>query len=115
MPEAVVIVVFLIFYLTWAAIKALYRLLTGATRRERKEEQRRLEELLRQERARQRQEELHRRAIENAKQQFEEAVMNGRFPSDELLAILEDCGSVIPVNVKEATLYRGERAQRDIR
>lgn len=103
MPEAVVIAVFLVFYVIWAGIKALWRLVTGAARRERKEQQRRLEELRKEEQERKRQEEQRRRAIENAKCRFEEVVMVGRFPSDDVVAVLEDCYSEIPVNVKEAT------------
>jgi len=102
--EAVVIAVFLIFYyLIGAGIRALYRLLTGAAAREQEEEQRRLAEQRREERERQRREELRLRVIENAKRRFEEAVMVGRFPSDDVLAILEDCHSEISVNTKEAT------------
>jgi hypothetical protein len=83
-------------------IRAIYRLLTGAAQREREEERRWQEKLLKEEQARQRQEELRRKVIEEAKQQFQEAVMGGRFPSDEVLAILADCDSDIPANPKEA-------------
>ena len=76
--------------------------MTGAARREREEEQRRLEELYKQERERQRREEARRKVVEDAKQRFEEAVLRGRFPSDEVLAVLEDCGSEISANLKEA-------------
>lgn len=101
--EPVILFVLLVLWLIGAGIKALYRLLTGAAAREQEEEQRRLAEQRREERERQRREELRRQTIENAKHQFEEAVMDGRFPTDEVLAILEDCGSEIPVNLKEAT------------
>ena len=100
--EAVVIAVFLVFYFIGVGIRALYRLVTGAAKREREEQRRRLEELW-QEHERKRQEELRRTVIENAKQQFEEAVMDGRFPSDDVLAVLENCHSEMPVNVKETT------------
>ena len=100
--EALVIGVFLIFYLIGAGIRALYRLVTGAARREREERQRRLEELRKEEQERERQEELRREIIEDAKRQFEHAVMGGCFPSAEVLAILADCDSNIPVNLKEA-------------
>lgn len=99
--EAVPILVFLVLYLIWAVIKGLYRLLTGAARRERKEQQRRLDELRQQEQERQRQEEMRRKIIEDAKEQFEEAVMGGCFPSEGVLAILADCDSDIPINLKE--------------
>jgi DnaJ domain len=100
--EAALIVVFLVLYLVGKGIKALFRLLTGAAQREREEQQQWLEELYRQEQKRQRQEELRRKVIEDAKQQFEQAVMVGCFPSEEVLAILDDCDSDIPVNLKEA-------------
>lgn len=101
--EAVLILVFLLFYLIWAVIRGLYRLLTGAARREREEQQRRLDELRIEEQERKCQEQLRRRAIEDARRRFEEAVMDGRFPSDDVLAVLEEYHSEIPVNVKEAT------------
>ena len=96
------VVVVLVFYLIGKAIKALFRLLTGAAHRERERESRRQEELHRQEQERKRQEELRRKVIEDAKHQFEQAVMGGCFPSEEVLAILADCDSDIPVNLKEA-------------
>ena len=103
MPEAVVIAVFLVFYLIWTGIKALWRLVTGAARREREEQQRRLDELRIEERERERQEQLRRQALQDARRRFEGAVMGGRFPSDDLLTVLEDCHSQMPANVKEAT------------
>jgi DnaJ-domain-containing protein 1 len=99
--EAVLILVFLVFYLIWAVIKGLYRLLTGAARREREKQQRRLDELQQQEQERERQEELRRIIVEAAKQQFEQVVMDGYFPSEEVLAVLADCDSDIPINLKE--------------
>jgi hypothetical protein len=99
--EAVLIVVFLVFYLIGAGIKALYRLLTGAARREREERERWLGELRKEEQERERQEELRRKIVEHAKQQFEQAVMGGCFPSEEVLAILADCDSDMPINLKE--------------
>ena len=100
--EAVVILVFLVFYVIGAAIKALYRLLTGAVRREREEHQRRLDELRKEEQEHQRQEELRRKVIEDAKRQFEQTVVGGCFPSNEVLAILADCESNMSTNTKEA-------------
>jgi hypothetical protein len=61
MPEAVVIAVFLVFYMIWSGIKALWRLVTGAARREREEQQRWLEQLRIEEQERKRQEQLRRR------------------------------------------------------
>jgi len=78
-----------------AIIKALFRLVTGPARREKEEEQRRRDE-------RRKQEELRRKIKEDAKKQFEQAVMGGRFPSEQVLAILADCDSEIPTNLKEA-------------
>jgi hypothetical protein len=83
-------------------IRAIYRLLTGAAQREREEERRWQEELRKQEQERQRQEQLRRKVTEDAKKQFEEAVMGGCFPSEQVLAILADCDSDIPTNLKEA-------------
>ena len=90
------------FLLVCVIIRAIYRLLTGAAEREREEERRWQERLLKEEQERQRQEEARRKVIEDAKKQFEEAVMSGRFPSEEVLAILADCDSEIPINLKEA-------------
>ena len=94
------------------ACTAIYRL-TGAGRRKQEEEQReehrRWEERRKEEEERERQEELQRKIKQEARKQFEEAVMGGRFPSDEVLAILADCDSDIPTNLKEAVeelLYR---------
>jgi len=87
------------------ACTAIYRL-TGAGRRKQEEEQReehrRWEERRKEEEERERQEELRRKVIEDAKQQFEQAVMGGHFPSEQVLAILADCDSDIPTNLKEA-------------
>jgi hypothetical protein len=94
--------------LTWAIvlvaliIRGIYRLLTGAAEREREAERRWQEKLLKQEQEHQRQEELRRKIKEDAKKQFEEAVMGGRFPSEQVLAVLADCDSDIPTNLKEA-------------
>ena len=90
------------FLLVCVIIRAIYRLLTGAAEKEREEQRWRQEELWKEEQERQRQEQLRRKVIEDAKQQFEEAVMGGRFPSEQVLAILADCDSDIPTNLKEA-------------
>ena len=83
-------------------IRAIYRLLTGAAQREREEERRRQEELWKEEQERQRQEEARDKVIEDAKKQFEEAVMDGRFPSEEVLTVLESGNFFLPVRLKEA-------------
>ena len=90
------------FLLLCLIIRAIYRLLTGAAEKEREEQRRRQEELWSEEQEHHRQEQARRKVIEDAKQQFEEAVMGGRFPSDDVLAILADCDSDIPTNLKEA-------------
>ncbi len=102
------LLVYLAYWVISHAIRALYGLLPWVARRRREARQRWLEELAkqqqereRQERERQRQEEARRKTVEDAKKQFEEAVMGGRFPSDEVLAILADCDSDIPLNAKE--------------
>ncbi|MFZ3212050.1 MAG: J domain-containing protein [Terriglobales bacterium] len=83
-------------------IRAIYRLLTGAAQREQEEERRQQEERYRQEQERQRQEEQRRKIEEDAKMRFEEAVMGGRFPSEEILTVLESGNFFLPVNLKEA-------------
>jgi len=90
------------FLLVCVIIRAIYRLLTGAAERERQEERRWQEKWREQELEWERQERARRKVLEDAKQQFEEAVMGGRFPSDDVLAILADCDSDIPTNLKEA-------------
>ena len=94
--------------LTWAIvlvaliIRGIYRLLTGAAAKERGEE-RRLQEQLQREEARRRQEEqLRRMAEQDAEKKFEEAVMSGRFPSEDVLTVLERGSFYMPVNLKEA-------------
>ena len=90
------------FLLVCVIIRAIYRLLTGAAEKEREEQRWRQEELWKEGQERQRQEQLRRKVIEDAKQQFEEAAMGRRFPSQQVLAILADCDSDIPTNLKEA-------------
>jgi L-serine deaminase len=51
---------------------------------------------------RKRQEELQRRAEEAARKQFEAAIMDGRYPADQVLATLAECDRDMPVNLKEA-------------
>jgi len=98
----VLIAVLVVIWLLVAAIKALFRLLTGEARREREEEQRRWDERRTEEEYRKRQEQLQRGAEESARKQFEAAIMGGRYPSEQVLAILADCDSDIPTNLKEA-------------
>jgi DnaJ-domain-containing protein 1 len=72
--EAVIILVFLVFYLIWAVIRALYRLLTGAAPREKEERQGWLDELRKHEQERERQAELRRKIVEDAENQFSDNV-----------------------------------------
>ncbi len=88
--------------LVFAFFRWIYRSLTGAAERERQEERRWQEKWREQELEWERQERARSKAIEDAKQQFEQAVMSGRFPSEQVLAILADCDSDIPTNPKEA-------------
>jgi len=69
---------------------------------ERGKERLRQEELHKEEKKRERQERLRRKIKEDAKEQFGQAVMDGRFPSEKVLAIIADCDSDIPTNLKEA-------------
>lgn len=112
----VLLVIYLTYWLISRAIKALYGLLPSVRRCRREAQRRWLEELVKeqQERERQEQERLRKErerlaAIEYAKGQFEESVLDGRFPSEEVLTVLAQCDSDIPVNTKEALeelLYR---------
>jgi hypothetical protein len=107
-----IVVLILLCFVYWViseAIKALYGLLPSVRKRRREAQRRWLEALIkeqqereRQEQERQRQEAARRRAIGNAKTLFEQAVMGGKFPREEILAILADCESDIPINTKEA-------------
>ena len=92
----------LVIVLVFAFFRWIYRSLTGAAERERQEERRWQEKWREQELEWERQERARRKAIEDAKQQFEQAVMSGRFPSEQVLAVLADCDSDMPVNLKEA-------------
>jgi len=74
----------------------------GDKRREKEEERRRQEELRKEEEKRERQERLRRKITENAQKQLEQAVMSGRFPSEQVLAILADCDHDMPTDSKEA-------------
>ena len=82
-------------------IRGIYRLLTGAAVKERREERRRQEQLQREEAQRRQEEQLRLKAEHDAEKKFEEAVMSGRFPSEDVLAVLEGVSFYMPVNVKE--------------
>jgi hypothetical protein len=69
MGELVLFLAFMVAVLLWAGGKFLYRLFSGESRRQKKQEQRLCE----------------------AQSQFEQAILNDRFPSDDVLAILAHC------------------------
>jgi len=103
--EAVIVFVFLVLYMLWAGIKAFFRWVTGEAKMEREEEQRRLEEDRRRKEQREREEAAERQAKSDAKKQFEQAILNGQFPTNEVLSVLANCDGNwddIPTNVKEA-------------
>ncbi len=110
------LVVYIVYLLISHAVKALYGLLPWVRRRRREARQRWLEELRREKQERERQEQQRLRneqarlaAIEDAKRKFEESVLDGRFPSEEVLTALAQCDSDMPVNTKETLgelLYR---------
>jgi hypothetical protein len=103
--EAVIVFVFLVLYMLWAGIKAFFRWVTGETKREREEVQRQQEEDRRREEERKREEAAKRQAKADAKKQFEQAILNGQFPANEVLSVLANCDGNwddIPTNVKEA-------------
>jgi len=103
--EAVIAFVFLVLYMLWAGIKAFFRWVTGETKREREEVQRQQDEDRRRDEERKREEAAERQARADAKKQFEQAILNGQFPANEVLSVLANCDGNwdnIPVNVKEA-------------
>jgi Na+-transporting methylmalonyl-CoA/oxaloacetate decarboxylase gamma subunit len=89
--EAVIVFVFLVLYMLWAGIKAFFRWVTGETKREREEEQRRQEEDRRRDEERKREEAAERQARADAKKQFEQAILDGQFPTSEVLSVLANC------------------------
>jgi len=94
-----------VLYMLWAGIKAFFRWVTGETKREREEEQRQENERRRREEERKREEAAKRQAKSDAKKQFEQAILNGQFPTNEVLSVLANCDGNwddIPTNVKEA-------------
>ncbi len=97
MPFPVVLIL-LVIYL----VEQGFKWLTGETQRERQEEQRQRDEWRKQEEERKRQEQAKRQAKADAKKQFEQAIMDGEFPSGEILSVLRDSFDHIPENIKEA-------------
>ena len=89
--EAVIAVVFLVLYFFVQAIKYLFDLLTGETKREREEVQRQQDEDRRRDEERKREEAAERQARADAKKQFEQAILNGQFPTNEVLSVLANC------------------------
>ena len=117
--EAVIAFVFLVLYMLWAGIKAFFRWVTGEAKMEREEEQRRLEEDRRRKEQREREEAAERQANAHAKKQFEQAILDGQFPTNEVLSVLANCDGNwddIPTNVKEAfeELLTGTCTRREI-
>jgi hypothetical protein len=102
--EAVIVFVFLVLYMLWAGIKAFFRWVTGETKREREEVQRQQDEDRRRDEVRTREEAAERQANAHAKKQFEQAILDGQFPTNEVLSVLANCDGNwdnIPDNVKE--------------
>jgi len=102
--EAVLMAVLLVLYFFAQAIKYLFDLLTGEAKREQQEERRRQEEDRRREKEREQEEAAKRQAKADAKKQFEQAILNGQFPTNEVLSVLANCDGNwddIPDNVKE--------------
>jgi len=103
--EAVIAFVFLVLYMLWAGIKAFFRWVTGEAKREQEEQCRQENERRRHEKEREQQEAAERQAKSDAKKQFEQAILNGQFPTNEVLFVLANCDGNwddIPTNVKEA-------------
>ena len=86
--EAAIAVVFLVLYFFVQAIKYLFDLLTGEAKREREEVQRQQDEDRRRDEERKREEAAERQARADAKKQFGQAILNGEFPSSEVLSVL---------------------------
>jgi len=104
-----------VFYL----IRAFFRWVTGEAKREREEEQRQENERRRKENEREQEEAAKRQAKADAKKQFEQAILNGQFPTNEVLSVLANCDGNwddIPVNAKEAfeELLSGTCTMREI-
>ena len=117
--EAVIAFVFLVLYFFAQGIKAFFQWASGETKREREEEQRQQEEERKREKEREQEEAAKRQAKAGANKQFEQAILNGQFPTNEVLSVLADCDGNwdnIPVNVKEAfeELLWGSCTLRDI-
>jgi DnaJ-class molecular chaperone len=103
--EGVIVFLFLVLYLIGMGIKAFFRWVTGEAKREQEEQCRQENERRRQEKERERKEAAERQAKIEAKKQFEQAILNGQFPTNEVLSVLANCDDNwddIPTNVKEA-------------
>jgi DnaJ-domain-containing protein 1 len=92
---------------------------TGEAQQEREEAQRQEQEQHRRDEERKREEAAERQARADAKKQFEQAILNGQFPANEVLSVLANCDDNwddIPTNVKEAfeELLWGSCTLRDI-
>ena len=85
MPFPVVLIL-LVIYL----VQQGFKWLTGETQREQEEEQRQENERRRQGKEREQKEAAKRQARADAKKQFEQAILNGQFPSGEVLSVLSD-------------------------
>ena len=117
--ESLIAVVFLVLYMLWAGIKAFFRWVTGEAKREQEEQCRQENERRRHEKEREQQEAAERQAKSDAKKQFEQAILNGQIPTNEVLSVLANCDGNwddIPTNVKEAfeELLWGSCTLRDI-
>ena len=97
MPFGIVLIL-LVFYL----VEQGFKWLTGETQRERQEEQRQENERRRREKEREQEEAAKRQAKADARKRFEQAILNGEFPSGQVLSVLRDSFDHIPENIKEA-------------
>ena len=100
--EAVLFLVVLVIWLIWSGLRAFFRWATGTAQREQEEEQRQQEEQRRLDEERERQEAAERQSRAEAKKQFDQAVMDGQFPPDEVLSVLNNNDWDISESVKEA-------------
>ena len=83
----------------------LFRWLTGAAQQEEEEKRQQEIERRKREKEREQKEAAKRQTKDHAKKQFEQAILNGQFPTNEVLAVLANCDGNwddIPTNVKEA-------------
>jgi hypothetical protein len=97
--------VLLVLWLIWSVLRAFFRWITGEAKREREDEHRQEQERRRQEKERQQEEAAKRQAKADAIKQFDQAVVGGQFPSDEVLVVLTGCDGYfdeLHVDAKEA-------------